>query len=291
MAKKHESEVPTEMPDLASGLPQNREPVSAPAEMDDALDLPNIVPERPFYLSASIDVNWGWSNNYKTQLPIIGPKYGIPQADIDLVVANGTAFDAAMSIISEIDKWRGDWLTTRDALLAYKPKSALPIAWPTMPEFTKLPPAVPAWVLDAHVRTAQALLTNKNLSKLDRDTLGLVKAKGKPVPPDAKPRKKADDFKYPLVTYKVELGYVVITVKRGKANRKHMLAIQVDKEGKGKFEFLDKTNKPTYEYKIELPEGVNAATWIFRCIYMDGTTEVSEWSPATDVSVKPLAKV
>ena len=246
-------------------------------------------PSLPYYMSRSLEVLWPWSNNYAAQLAVLGPAYNISADQIAQVTANAAAFDACMASLDTLDGWYSKWLDTRNGLMDPSPANqSLLVPFPDAPELPKPPAAVSGNVFGMHIATANIILNNPALTIADRDALGLVRAEGKPLPPEAKKRSTAKDFNYPLFkAFVSENGEdVVIRVTRGRENRDYMVLLQSDKEGTGKFVQEALFNTKEYTIKITLPEGVQTASWAFQAQYIDGQTAMSQFSPVALVAVK-----
>lgn len=243
------------------------------------------LPNQPFYLSSSEDVNIKWGDNFATVLPVLGLKYGVPTDLIAKVTANNKVLKSIGDYDTLLGTWMTEWRNTKNALM-YEPSSEGVIALPTIrEEFPVLPPAVAANLFAPFIQAANIILANKALTPADRTTLGLVKAAGKPVPPNHKKRVRADEFNYPLMKFTFKNGVVQIKITRGTIFKGRALLLQVDKSGMGNFTNLINTTGTAVTEAVVLPNGVHTASWTFRGVYVDGNSLLSDWSPNQYLSV------
>lgn len=243
------------------------------------------LPNQPFYLSDSEVVNIEWANNFASHIEEMGGRFGVPNDLISKILANNLVLQSYAAYKALLDDWQEKWRDTKNSLM-YLPSGNTPIALPAIPEhLPEIPPAVEANIFGPFIQAATFILVSDKLTEADKNTLGLVKAKGKPVPPTQKKRKKVSQHSFPVLKATVKNGVVTIQIIRGDRFRGKSILLKVDRLGKGSFETLLNTTGKTVTDKIVLPEDVATTTWTYKGIYMEGHTQMSEWSPNVYVTV------
>ena len=56
--------------------------------------------------------------------------------------------------------------------------------------------------------------------------------------------------------------------------------------GRGEFTNLVNTTSRSYTELITLPTDVQSAAWVYRAVYVDGTTVISDWCPDEGIVVQ-----
>lgn len=243
------------------------------------------LPFQPFYLSGSEEVNIDWCNNFHFYMPTLGVKYGVPEELRTRILTCNKVLVSINDYETILMTWLAEWRDTKNMLM-YEASSPSPIDLPAIREdFPALPPPVVANIFTPYIQAANIILANPDLTEADRNTLRLVKAQGKPVPPGHKKRETAEQFNYPLLKAVVKNGVVTIKVTRGNRFKGKSILIQVDRLGQGVFVPLINTSAVEVTDAISLPSGVLTASWTYRGIYIDGNTQLSDWSPNLYVSV------
>jgi hypothetical protein len=244
------------------------------------------IPNRPFYISDSDEVNWKWTDAFNAGVQVVGPNYGISQAQLDQVAAATLVIAAFMGRLTRAKEYYEACVTTKDGYISTDPNyppGPVPFAKPPVEGVAPLP--LPSNILKVFIQVAEAILL-QNPSEADRILLGLVPAKGKPVPPDHKPRQKAADTNYPQLKYNVQDSTISIMVKRGDIYKGKMLRLIVDKEGRGEYVEAGITNTGTFTIPFTLPAGVQAGVWVLKGTFMEGQHLIGEWSPELVVPLK-----
>ncbi len=249
------------------------------------------LPVQPFYLSNSEEVNIKWANVFTPQMDTLGNRYGVPDDLIVKIKANNAVLQVIGSYEALLGNWQAQWRDTKNSLM-YLTSSPVPIGLPAVPErFPDLPTAVTANVFGPFIQAATIILANPDLTEADRNSLGLVKAEGKPLPPEAKKREKASQFNYPVIKAEVKNGVVSLRIVRGSKFMGKAVLLQVDKEGKGVFTSLVITTAAVVTDNISLPSDIVTASWTYRGIYVEGKVQLSDWSPNLYVSVTNEAPI
>lgn len=248
----------------------------------------NQPPARPNFISSSDEVNEKWADNFATKLPGVAAKFEVSQSLVDRVVTNTTVIKLVMGYDREIGTWLGRWKTLKKELFDGSVLTPVPAEYPAMPSFPDLreAPTPMTNLLQPHIQAATNILASSKCSEADREYLGLVKAEGKPVAPEAKRRPKAEEFNYPILKLGVENGLVKIRIVRGKNFRGKAAVLQVDRTGLGQFTDLAVLTGKEYDDPIHLPSGQMNAAWTYRAIFMNGQTQLSDWSPVSSVVVR-----
>lgn len=248
----------------------------------------NQPPVRPYFISTSEEVNEVWSANFAAKLPSVAAKFELPQSLVDRVIANDKVFKLFMEYDRSISEWLGRWKTVRKELLDGNILTPVPAEYPAMPTFPDLQgaPTPMTNLLQPYIQAATNILASSKCTDADRELLGLVKAEGKPVPPQAKRRPKAEEFNYPILKLGVENGLAIVRIVRGLNFRGKAAILQVDRTGQGQFADLAILTGKEYADPIHLPGGQLSAAWTYRAIFIDGQTQLSDWSPGASVVVK-----
>ena len=242
---------------------------------------------RPFYLSASEEVNAEWSGNFATNLASVAARLGVPEALVTKVISQDKALQSVMDYNRSIEAWLSKWRTAKRALLDGRPANPEAfIQYPPTPKIPELPSDATAYVFAPHIQAANIILANPATTDADRQLLRLVKADGLPMPPEAANRVKADGFNYPLLKVVVENNTVTVGVTRGNRWKGKAMLLQVDRQGRGEFTNLVNTTSRSYTELITLPTDVQSAAWVYRAVYVDGTTVISDWCPDEGIVVQ-----
>lgn len=245
---------------------------------------------RPFYISASEEVNAGWSDNFAQHIGSMAARLGIPEELVTKIDDNNKGLQKTMLFNRDIEEWLAQWRIAKRALFTGRPQNPdQPVPFPATPTFPTLPSATYAYVLAPHIQAANIVLANPLTTEADRQLLRLVRADGLPTPPEAANRVKADEYNYPLLKVRVLNNQVIIICTRGNRWRGKAILLQVDRQGKGEYQPLVNTTNRSYSELISLPPDVQSAAWVYRAIYVEGTTTISDWSPDLGVVVRQEA--
>lgn len=235
---------------------------------------------KPFFISDSETVNADWSDNFAQNIGTVAERLGVPETLVAKIDDNNKGLQKTMLFNRDIEEWLNKWRIAKRALFTGRPLNPeIPVPFPATPTFPTLPSATYAYVLAPHIQAANIVLANPLTTEADRQLLRLVHAEGKPTPPEAANRVKADEYNYPLLKVKVQKNTVNIDITRGNRWRGKALMLQVDRQGKGEFITLINTTSRSYTELISLPPDVQSAAWVYRAIYVDGPTIISDWSP------------
>ena len=92
------------------------------------------------YIPSAEEQQAEWLENYKVQLPLLGPTYGLTATSIalELLAINGLL--ATLTMLKAIRDWLSLWVECNQQQQYDKPKDGtVLVKWPPQPEWIRLP--------------------------------------------------------------------------------------------------------------------------------------------------------
>ncbi len=239
----------------------------------------SLKPSLPNYIPLAEGPMAEWLANYKVQLPLLGPAYGISEQAIAAALEAINALLASLGMLAGIRQWLSKWVECNELLQYDKPKDpSVLVKWPAPPQWAALPDpvAVNAWqpILD----TTRDMTGKRVLSAQDKQALKLY-----PYEPAQRRQNSVQQYEYPLLRLSEEGGSILVRTTRGKKYKGLMAKYVIDYSNNGLFEDLTASVDKDVWVPVRFPDGVSMMTWTIRAVYIANGEEASLWCPPVSI--------
>ncbi len=240
--------------------------------------LPNCVPNAEEQQEA-------WLENYKVQLPVLGPDYGLSDASIAAALLAINGLLASLGMLRAIRAWLGLWVGCLQEQQYDKPKDAsVVVKWPELPNWMALPAPITVNAWQPIIETINSFQAKSSLSQQDKETLGLMPSK-----PEKRRANSAEQYDWPLIQLGEAAGSMVVRTFRGSKYRGKLAKYVIDYNNSGTFTELTTAVDKDVLVPIKFPEGASIMTWTIRAVYMQNGNEFGQWSPPLSIVLRNSA--